>query len=110
MDKFLGDHPLYHRDEKDGDQKQNGGCRSVVDLSLIVEHPINVVHDGENGILSEDVDEESYYLAMKRYLDMSDVQIREMSSKAIKSYAPYSMTECAEHYYDLFKGIISGKK
>lgn len=71
---------------------------------------VNVVHDGENGILSEDADEESYYLAMKRYLDMSDVQIREMSSKAIKSYAPYSMTECAEHYYDLFKGIISGKK
>lgn len=50
MDKFLGDHPLYHRDEKDGDQKQNGGCRSVVDLSLIVEHPINVVHDGDSGV------------------------------------------------------------
>lgn len=66
---------------------------------------INVIKDGENGLLSDDISEEAYYRTFKRYLNMTEDQITEMRAKAIQSYAPYSMKECAKKYVEVFKSI-----
>lgn len=67
---------------------------------------VNVIRDGENGLLSDDISEESYYLALKHYLDMTEDQITKMRTKAQQSYAPYSMKECAKKYMEVFKSIL----
>ncbi len=68
---------------------------------------VNVIKDGGNGLLSENISEDAYYRALKRYLDMTEDQITEMRTKARQSYAPYSMKECAKKYVKVFKSILS---
>ena len=68
---------------------------------------VNLVHDGENGILAKGLSEEDYYQAMKRFLDMDDAALQQMSDAAKRSYAPFSMTECAEKYSKLFAHLKS---
>ena len=66
---------------------------------------VNLVHDGENGILAAGVEEDEYYNAMKRFLDLDDEALCAMSKKAKESYAPFSMTECAQKYVLLFEKL-----
>lgn len=68
---------------------------------------VNVIKDGENGLLSDDISEDAYYHALKRYLDMPEDQITEMRTKAQQSYTPYSMKECTKKYVKVFKSILS---
>lgn len=56
-----------------------------------------------NGFLSDDVSEESYYMALKRFMDTDKDTLNEMRKQLQLSYKPYSMTECAEKYDSLFK-------
>lgn len=67
---------------------------------------VNVIKDGENGLLSDDISEDAYYLALKRYLDMTEEQVANMRAKALQSYYPYSMKECAEKYVAVFNSLL----
>ncbi len=67
----------------------------------------NVVKDSENGFLSTDNTEPSYYEAMKRFLSSDETTLKYMSLKAKTSFAPYSMKECAGKYVQLYKQILS---
>ena len=66
---------------------------------------MNLVHDGENGILAAGLEEDDYYNAMKRFLDLDDEALCAMSKKAKESYVPFSMTECAQKYVSLFEKL-----
>ena len=70
----------------------------------------NAVIDGENGFLSTDNKEASYYEAMKRFLETDMETLNTMSLKAKQSFAPYSMEECAGKYLQLYKNLIRNKK
>lgn len=63
----------------------------------------DVVND-HIGFMSEDLSEEAYYNALKRFLDTDLERLAEMKVRLIKAYMPYSMTECAAKYETLFKG------
>ena len=67
---------------------------------------MNLVNDGVNGFLSTDISEESYYIAVKRFLDLTPEALTNMKKAALDSYAPYSMTECASKYEQLFTNQI----
>lgn len=67
---------------------------------------VNVIKNEQNGFLSTDISENSYYLALKKYLTTKEDDLRKISLNAIESYKPYSMRECAEHYLNLFKKSI----
>lgn len=67
---------------------------------------IDVVEDGENGLLSTDISEEAYYNALKRFLAISSDEKARMAKNAKSSYAKYSMTECAQNYDLLFHGKL----
>ena len=67
---------------------------------------VNLVNDGVNGFLSTDISEESYYIAVKRFLDLTPEALTNMKKAALDSYAPYSMTECASKYEQLFTNQI----
>ena len=63
---------------------------------------VDVIHDGENGFLSEDLSEESYYNALVKFLNLTDDELQQMKEKSKQSYLPYSMTQCAANYIKLF--------
>ena len=63
---------------------------------------VDVINE-QNGFLSDDMSEESYYIALKRFLDTDKDTLDKMRKQLQLSYKPYSMTECAEKYESLFK-------
>lgn len=63
---------------------------------------INLIIDGENGFLSANISEESYYVALKRYLTLDEIESKQISTKAKETYKPYSMKECSNNYLKLF--------
>ena len=67
----------------------------------------NIVIDGKNGFLSFDCSEDSYYLAMRRFLDTDDSKLNIMSKNAQKSFMPFSMEKCAKKYSLLYQKLLS---
>lgn len=63
---------------------------------------VDVINE-HNGFLSDDVSEESYHIALKRFLDTDKDTLDEMRKQLQLSYKPYSMIECAEKYESLFR-------
>ena len=66
---------------------------------------VNLVTNGVNGILSYDISEEQYYQALKRFLTMDTRSLDIMKNNVLESYKPYSMSECAKKYLEVFKSI-----
>lgn len=60
------------------------------------------------GFLSDDLSEEAYYLALKRYLDTDEASLARMKERLLKAYEPYGMSECASRYEALFKEKMNG--
>lgn len=63
---------------------------------------VNLINDGKSGFLSTGLSEEAYYEALKRYLDTPREEIAHIRQQAQESYKPFSMTECATRYEQLF--------
>ena len=61
---------------------------------------INLVKD------SKDTTEEEYYYCLKRFMSLSDSNLKEMKMHAIDSYAPYSMNTCAYNYLQMFEQTV----
>ena len=62
----------------------------------------------EIGFMSEDLSEEAYYRALKKFLDTDEKELAKMKARVLKAYAPYSMTECAAKYESFFKEQKNG--
>lgn len=58
----------------------------------------DIVKTGFNGLLSQDLEEESFYYTLKHFLEMPASDIEKMKANAFASYSPFSMTECAKKY------------
>lgn len=71
---------------------------------------VDVIKDGNNGILAKDISEEECYIALKRFLDLSDKELAVMKEKTLASYSPFSMTECVSKYIKLFEQFVNNKK
>jgi len=67
-----------------------GGCKYMIDNTI-------------NGILSDDITEDSYYKALKRFVLMSDDERKFMRNNAKKSFEKYSIKNVADNYLKLFK-------
>ena len=63
---------------------------------------VNLINDGVNGFLSQDISEEAYYNALKRYLDTPAEFLNTMKAKTLNTYKPFTMVECAKNYETLF--------
>ena len=63
----------------------------------------DVINNGINGFLTDDLSENSLYLTLKRFLESSDEDLRVMRKNALESYRPYSMTQCCKKYELLFQ-------
>ncbi|MEG2191519.1 MAG: glycosyltransferase [Bacteroidales bacterium] len=63
---------------------------------------VDVINNGNNGFLSSDLFEESYYETLKRFLDQPKTDLIKMRDNVLKSYTPFSMKECSSKYEKLF--------
>ena len=68
---------------------------------------VNLIDDGVNGFLSADISEDAYYTALKRYLDTPEEFLNTMKAKALNTYKPFTMVECAKKYEQKFLCKIS---
>jgi len=64
----------------------------------------NMIEDGINGILSEKFDEDSYYDAMKRFVDLSADARRSMKTASFASFSRYAIATCARSYCLAYSG------
>lgn len=62
----------------------------------------NLIADGRNGLLAPGFTEEACYATLRRFLDLPAERLAQMKAAALESYAPYSMSECARRYRELF--------
>lgn len=68
---------------------------------------LDIINDGENGLLTKDLSEESLYETLRNFLEMSNSEIKKLKANAHASYAQYSMTSCANKYIELFNSSQS---
>lgn len=64
---------------------------------------VDIISNHENGFISDDISENAYYDALKQFLNTDEKQINVIKQKTKETYSPFSMTECAGHYIDLFQ-------
>ena len=81
------------------------GC-GAVPVCTPVGGIVDVVNDEVNGILADSAGEDACYKAIKRFLDLSDIELINMKTEAKKAYAPFSMTDCARKYTNLFESLL----
>lgn len=67
---------------------------------------VNVIKDGENGILSKSIEEGDYYDALKRFLLLNNDELNNMKIKASESFFPYRIEYCATQYIELYRNTI----
>lgn len=64
---------------------------------------VNMIKDGVNGMLSDDLEVESYYKMLKSFCELNAGQRRQMSQNAKGSFAKYSIEKSAEGYMEIYK-------
>ncbi len=67
---------------------------------------VDVIKSGENGFLSNDLSEESYYQVLKLFLETQEERLDVIKSNVRKSYSPFNMVNCSCQYEKLYRGII----
>lgn len=77
----------------------------VVPICTPVGGIINVIKNGVNGFLSDSIEEDDYYYAMKKFLSLNKDEMTKMKEEAKKSYKPYSMHDCALNYQKLYINV-----
>lgn len=67
---------------------------------------VDIITDGIDGFLAEDVSDESYYQAMKRYLALTKDKREQVKRNCIIKSENYSITRCAYDYINYYNELI----
>lgn len=76
------------------------GCPS---LCTPVGGIVNMIKNGENGMLSDDLKEESYYKMLKSFCELTPEQRKQMRENAKDSFAKYSVENSVKGYLEIYK-------
>ncbi len=76
------------------------GC---VPLCTPVGGMINMIDNGRNGFLSEDLTVDSYYNMLKTFVSLTPEQRNEVKKEALTSFEKYDIRICADKYIELFE-------
>lgn len=67
---------------------------------------MDVVKDGENGVLSEDVSEQSYYRALNKFLQQSEDSIKGMKAASLQTARQYDIVQVGLNYQAYFNELL----
>lgn len=76
------------------------GCPS---LCTPVGGIVNMIENGVNGMLSEDLEVESYYKMLKSFCELTTEQRKQMRDMAKRSFEKYSIENSVRGYLDIYK-------
>ena len=76
------------------------GCPS---LCTPVGGIVNMIENGVNGMLSEDLEVESYYKMLKSFCELTTEQRKQMRDMAKRSFAKYSIENSVRGYLEIYK-------
>ena len=76
------------------------GCPS---LCTPVGGIVNMIENGVNGMLSEDLEVESYYKMLKSFCELTTEQRKQMRDMANLSFAKYSIENSVRGYLEIYK-------
>ena len=62
----------------------------------------NIINDGENGLLSNDLTIDSYFQKLKVFCEMNREQRQHLKSNTLASWKKYSIVECTKKYKRLY--------
>jgi glycosyltransferase involved in cell wall biosynthesis len=66
---------------------------------------VDVINDGENGLLSADLSGESYYEKIKQFLSLTEVEKNAISNNTLNEFKnSYDIASTANKYIELYKG------
>jgi glycosyltransferase involved in cell wall biosynthesis len=68
---------------------------------------LDVVRDGENGILASGTSEEEYVMAMKRYLALPDTARKEMQSACLRTGEQYDIQATGQKYLSYYTELLA---
>lgn len=68
---------------------------------------VNVVQNGENGILSQSSSYDDYLKSMRAYLSLTNEQLSSMKEKVIKTFDLYDIAVTARKYLDYYSHCIN---
>lgn len=69
-----------------------------------------IIVDGENGLLSNGLEENDFYAIYKRFLELTEGEAQIMRAKALESFKPYDMSTCVQKYLQLYRQIVHPSK
>lgn len=64
---------------------------------------VNMINDGENGILATSTDTKALEGAIIRFINLDCTQKRKMRDASLKSFRKYTLKECVDNYLRLFE-------
>lgn len=76
------------------------GCPS---LCTPVGGIVNMIENGVNGMLSDDLEVESYYKMLKSFCKLTTEQRKQMREQAKRSFAKYSIENSVRGYLEIYK-------
>ena len=76
------------------------GCPS---LCTPVGGIVNMIENGVNGMLSDDLEVESYYKMLKSFCKLTTKQRKQMREQAKRSFAKYSIENSVRGYLEIYK-------
>lgn len=76
------------------------GCPS---LCTPVGGIVNMIENGVNGMLSEDLEVESYYKMLKSFCELTTEQRKQMRDMAKRTFAKYSIENSVRGYLEIYK-------
>lgn len=76
------------------------GCPS---LCTPVGGIVNMIENGVNGMLSEDLEVESYYKMLKSFCELTTEERKQMRDMAKRSFAKYSIENSVRGYLEIYK-------
>ena len=65
-----------------------------------------VITNGENGFLSSDSSEEAYYKALKSFVFCTDIEIKDMKQKCLKTFDKFRISEVVKKYIEVYKSKV----
>lgn len=64
---------------------------------------VNMINDGENGILATSTDTKALEGAIIRFINLDCTQKRKMREASLESFSKYTLKECVDNYLRLFE-------
>ncbi len=64
---------------------------------------LNMIKQGENGMLSDDLTVEAYYNMLSNFVALPETERNQLSSHALKSFQEYTVENCAKSYLKVYE-------